>query len=985
MNDRRKITRSRLAGLLLALTLSGLVLQCDFMGSRVVMPSWHITLTVPLVDESYPLSGLLSSDTTNTIRVYGDSVDTNSDGTYDILLPDTLAGYPGGLYIGLENDLPPITLPQDLFVIPGQDPIAVNVGPIVIGPLLPAELDSGVHPEAVDTTIGMAEMGLNIGSIIIDNIPAADCEHLDSTRSDTINFTFGAAPQHINSDQDVRIPGFTKTIEGSYPSDTDNGCFDCGTGIFICDTAVTYEYTDFIAIPHTDLPTLRQGFELLPSPDVLPEGTPLEGFESVTISTGRIQSILNSQMPLTASDAGLIVYTKKANGDTTHLHNHFYSSISPYMMDGEDSIRISALDGVQLYDSLIVEFGGRIDAATRDTLLFPRGVTPFFHYNFEIDIDGFESIQVVMGDTTIVTQEPLNTETTDESGQTFSVEIVSATFEDNLNEPDTNRLEISVGNDLGVDIIIFEIALKNFYESPAAYEAGTSQVIRFPIEAGETKDTTVVLDGHIISNRTGDEQPIDSLDIETSISFDSEDGIVTIDYPPPDELFMNVGVDMKPLRIHDLTGLFDISFEVSEQQQPLSLPGLVGGITFGEAILFLTLDNEFGVHPGLGLDVKGYRGNDSVIVSLNPDSVTFEPGTAGDPVSTEIRISREHVIKTVDSTSEVVQSFAGQENIVDLMGLFPERVSVGGDAQISPNGLSSITAGAEIAGTWRFEIPFLLQVDAGGVEFLPPNFTFMAELDSSTKDNLVGSNGVPDASDMLISSKINTIISNDIGLGFTLEILVSDLPYFPFFSNQEQRAIVSADLDLDGTADTVDLNLDTLIMHPVVPTMRLSVPAGIPDPLTGLVNPGNEGMGMFEYSADFNLNESNLDTLGSFIRTEFAFLDTFPIVRTSGTFLTVEEALDSAGIAAPTVGDSLYILELSETGDELNLIYTVSPFGELGWLVEDNDHYIATKFIIGETVNPALLDFQAGVDVTAFMEFILNSEPLVSADEDSTE
>jgi len=491
----------------------------------------------------------------------------------------------------------------------------------------------------------------------------------------------------------------------------------------------------------------------------------------------------------------------------------------------------------------------------------------------------------------------------------------------------------------------------------------------------------------LLSNLTGDDAPLDSLLIETEIQFSSDGGPTTIPYPPPDEMSIDVDVLMTSLRIQDLVGLFDINFGLSNQEQPLSLPGLVGGVTFGEAILAITMENEFGVSPGLGLKVKGFRDEDSIVVALDPDSVTFQSGAPGDPVSTEIKISRDYVRRTVDGVTEVVQHFPANDNIVNLMAMMPDVVSVGGDAQISPDGLTSITAGAEISGTWRFEIPFYLSIASGGVEFMPPTFSKMAALDSSTIRQLVGSNGVPDESDMLLSSTINTIIFSDIGLGFGLEILVSDLPYFPFYSSLENKVLVSADLDDDGSADTLDLVLDSLIRHPLVKTLRLEIPAGVADPTTGLVIPGLEGSGEFTYSADFNLTDTEGDsTYGTLKHKQYAFLDTFLLARSDSGFADVESALASVELDAPTVPDSLYNLTLNATGTELWLIQDVTAFGELGWLVESKDHYIATKFILEETPNPALLPFSAGIDVTAYMQFILNSGPMFStAEEDTTQ
>ncbi len=965
-----------------------LVLQCDFgLPTKVVIPTWQITLTIPLVSENYPFDGLLSSDTTGTIRVYGDSVDTDGDGIMDILLPDTLADYPGGLYITLENDLPPITLPEDLFVIPGQDPMALGVGPISLGSLLPSTLDDGIHMGPVDTVISMADMGFNLADLAISSIPDATCDDILATRSETISFTFGSADSNINADRDVSLPGYSRTITARIPSLDGGGdnCTSCPSPppAFICDSSYTYEMTATIEIPEAQLPGIRQAFALLPDPSTLPGDVPIESFESVTISTGSISSTINSQMPLTSSNTGLIVYTKRANGVTDTLHNHFFDSISQYMTNGEDSTLVSSLNGVAVYDSLVFEFGGTINASSGDTLFFPEDVNPFFHYNFSLDIDGFESVQLNMRDTTMSIYQDMNTTSPDAA---FSVQIVKATFKDNVDDPDTNRLSISLENQMGLDIDVLRIKLRNFYEHQDSLDAGVYEVLTFALPNGETTDTVVVLDGHLLSNLTGDDTPLDSLLIETEIQFSSDGGPTSIPYPPPDEMAIDVSVLMTALRIEDLTGLFDINFGLSDQEQPLSLPGLVGGVTFGEAILAITMNNEFGVSPGLGLKVKGFRDGDSVVVALDPDSVTFEAGSPDTPVSTEIRISRDFVRRTVGEDESIVQHFPEDDNIVNLMAMMPSLVSVGGDASISPDGLTSITAGAEISGTWRFEIPFYLSIASGGVQFLSPTFTEMDALDSSTIKQLVGENGVPDDSDLLLSSNINTIIYSDIGLEFEMRILVSDIPYFPFYNSVENQIFVAADRDLDGSIDTIGLNLDTLIMHPVVRTLELKVPAAVTDPITGLAIPGEEGFGRFSSSSDFNLTDDDADsTYGTLKHHKYAMLDTFIIGRSDSGFTSVESAMAIAGLEFPTVADSLYNLTLSEDNNHLLLMLDATPYGELGWLIDPKPHYLATKFLISETPNPALLPFSAGIAVTAYMEFILNSGPMFGSGEETSQ
>lgn len=995
--------RAPVTGVILASLLGLLVLQCDTNRDRgIVMPSWYITLTIPLVSDFYGFDGIVKGDTTGTIGYYGTRLDTvNSVGdSVTLFLPDSDALYPGGLYIGLESDLPPITLPGDMFRIPGNEFPGLGVGPIPLGDALEG-LDEGIQ-DSVESEIDIAALFTTGDSMRVDTIPAHTCFDDEAFRLDTTKLTFGNQPGDINELRDITIPGVVKTIDGSFwlPGDA-GGCFDCDAGFsqpgFVCDSTVEISVEEHERILPFSTAAASDTFTIFPDISGQTAGTPMTGVESIVIESGQVITVVDNQTPLNARNVELVLYTEDSQGDTTHIHTHIRPFLPPYMYDSvedityEDSV-VTDLAGAVFYENLYFDFQPvDVDGSEpTDTLLFPLGVEPAFNYSFRIEIDSFDTLKVFMADTTIGYLQEFNTTSGGgDDEQQFSVDIISATFQDNINHPDTNRLDIEVENNLGLNIDTLRISLLNFFNSEADTASGTYKTIELTdINDGDTESHSEVLDGNLIASLDG--QPIDSLEIVTDVIFESQDGVVGLPFPLPDEMGMNVAVDLSILRIGQLEGMFDINFDITAQEQPLSMPGLIGGVTFGEAFLIVTLENQFGVEPGLGLQVAGYRDEDSVIVELDPDSVTFEPGDLGDTTITEIQISRDYVVKTVDESSSIVQTFIGKDNIVDLMGLLPDVVRVGGEAQINPEDRSFISAGATIQGSWRFEIPFLLQIQSGGVEFLPSSYTDMAALDSSTIENLVGSNMIPDASDALISSRINTLISSDIGVGFGMEILVSDIPYFPFYSSQENRALVSTTLDddLDGLPDTT-LNLDTLIRHPVVPTLELLIPSAEVDPNTGIAVPGLEGTGTYSYSADFNLTETTTDTLeNGFVYAPFAFVDTFLITRKdSGIFASVEEALTFAEIAAPSdnIPDSLYVLELNEDGDELNLIYTVSPYGELGWMIDPVDHYIATKFIVYETANPALISADAGIDVTAWMEFVLNSEPMLSAEEDTTQ
>jgi len=934
-----------------------------------VLPTWQMELTIPLVAKNYLFDGLANSD--SLIQLYGDSVDTNGDGTFDIFQPDTNAQYPGGLYIGLQNDIPPIILPPNLFVVPAQAPINVGIGPISISGMQPDSVAIG----PVDTVLNMSDVGMAIPDVHVP-IPYASCTAPDSIKIDTIKFQFGSGPNDLNRTDTVKLPGYQRVFTGRIirPLGSGGNLVDsCGAGLGVYDTSVTYTYTEYVNLPRAELPRLRQAVAVIPPPSTY-SNTPIKEIRSIKIKSGSIESIINSQLPNSLENIGLKVYTRQQGGDLIPIHEHFFTVIDPYMRgQAADSIRSTDLAGVVLYDSLIIEFQGTIPGTNQDTLVFPPGVDPFLHYSFSVRIDSFQSLQVVMQDTSFVQNQPLNTTDTS-GGQTFQVQIISAQLKDGITSPDTNRLHLTVTDQMGMDIDL-KLHMLNFFASATA---STSAVFDFSIPAASTLDTTLVLNGYVLRSTKSDTSLLDTLSIKTEVSFGSG-GVTDLDLTQQ-ELQVGVGVDVTAFQIENLTGHFALKFQLSQDEQPLSLPGLAGGLDFGNAFFSVTLNNEFGVAPGLGLEIIGSKGTDTIKLAFDPDSVTFDAGAKGAPAVSTIQVSKIGVEKINGDSSWVIQHFQPGQGLLDLLSLLPDKVTVGGAATIAPNDVSSITAGAQVWGHWRLEIPFYFGVAEGGVEFMSPQFTTVAPIDSATKIRLVGEDGVPDPSDMLISSKLVTTVENTTGLGFDIQMLVSDLKYFPFFNRREKKVFVSADLNDDGQVDTIDLNLDTLIRHPVIPDFLIRVAGGTVDSSTGLVLPGMNGISTFENSADFNLNDTQGDfSVGTLKHHRYAYLDTFLLaIADSGTFASVEEALAAKGFDPPTVPDSLYSLQLDSTGTRLNLIYDVCPYGELGWLLEDKPHYIGMKFTLHETANPALLTNSIGLDIVSYIQFILNSEPLIS-------
>jgi len=949
------------------------VLQCEFqLPGKFQAPTWNMTLTMPLINQRYGFDGLV--DSANLIYVYADSADTNSDGIMDIPVDSVAGNYPGGIYLAVEGLLDTLNIPTNIFRVPEQAPLPFGVGPIALRSQLPESIHVGI-----DSMIYLMQM-VNLGPPAIPiSIPRATCAEPTTVVNDTIKFTFGSDPTDLNRDSDVQIPGYTR-IDTSYTFQqisTPDFVTQCDADFAIYADTLRYTITDTINVPQIALPAVRQAVGVLPDPASLGENSAIQSFESVTIGQGYIESLISNQMPVPINDYDLRVYTKKASGDTITLHDHQFAQISPYFHLNQvpDSIRTD-LAGVTLYDSLIVEFRGYIPASIGQTLTFLQGIDPYVRYGFTVSINQFLSADVVFQDVSQPTVLPFNTTTTSADpatgdSTTFQISLVSAEVKDNIASPDTNRIVMSISNSLGTDIQII-MHMQNFY---ATLDAATYLTDTITVPQNTTINDTIILNGYFLKSPNTTGEPIDTLSVLTEVIMGGG-GVTTLDLTQ-DSLSLTGSVNVAAIQFNDLSGYFDIGFALSDQSIPISMPGFTG-VSFADVILTLDVYNELQVAPGLGLLVTGVNATDTAQVSLNKDSVIVAGGDLGLPAHTTIRLNRSAVQRTYNGQTSEVQHFQPGEAITDLFKIVPTAVMVGGAAKIDRSGLSTITLGAKLWGTWRVEVPFYFDVDPNGIEFMPGQFSKVAPIDQGMREKLVGTDSIPDQSDMLQSSRMITTITNQSGLNGVLQMLVSDLKYFPFYNSVQNKVLVSADLNDDGEVDTLELNLDTLIMHPNIPMFSVQLQGGMVDSLTGIVLPGQDGFVTFENSADFNITDTSPDsTFGTFVHHQFALLDTFTLaIAVDQPFTSVEDALVITNIPAPTVSDTLYQLTLSPDNTQLLLIYDTSPYGELGWLLDDRDHFIATKFRLESIPYPALLTAAAGIRVSSYIEFVLKSGPL---------
>lgn len=948
-------------------------MQCEFrLPGKFQAPTWNMTLTMPLINQRYGFEGLV--DTANLIYVYADSADTNADGIMDIPVDSAANSYPGGIYLAVDGLLDTLKIPGNIFRVPSQSALPFGVGPIP----LRSQLPESIHVN-VDTVFYMLQL-VNLGLPEIPlTIPKSTCAVPDSILLDTIKFTFGNDPRNLNYNQDVQIPGYTR-VDTAYVYNTlstPDFVEQCSDTFAVYADTVQYTITDQLNVPAVALPTVRQSVAVLPDPASLGDNSAIQNFQSVTIGQGYIQSLISNQMPVPINDYDLRVYTKKANGDTTTLHDHRFAQITPYFHPNEvaDSIRTD-LSGKTLYDSLIVEFRGYIPATSGQTLTFLQGIDPYVHYGFTVSITQFLSADVVFQDISQPTKLPFNTTSTSvdpASGDstTFQITLVSAEVKDNIAAPDTNRIVITISNNLGTDIQMI-MHMQNFY---ATLDASTYLTDTIIVPQNTTTIDTINLNGYFLQDPNGSGNAIDTLSVLTEVLMGSG-GVTTLDLTQ-DSLSLAGSVNVTAIQFNDLSGYFDFGFALNDQAIPINMPGFTG-VSFADVILSLEVYNELQVEPGLGLLVTGVNATDTAQVSLNKDSVIVAGGLLGAPAHTTIRINRSVVQRTYDGQSSDVQHFQPGEAITDLFKIVPSAVMVGGAAKISRDGLSTITLGAKLWGTWRVEVPFYFDVDPNGIEFMPAQFSTVAPIDQGMRTKLVGPDSIPDETDMLQTSRMVTTITNQSGLNGVLQMLVSDLKYFPFYNSVQNKVLVSADLNDDGSVDTLDLNLDTLILHPNIPLFSVQLQGGVVDSMTGIVLPGQDGLVTFENSADFNITDTSPDsTYGTFIHHQFALLDTFLLATAVDVpYVSVDDALQITNIAAPTVSDTLYELILSSDAMQLLLIYDTSPYGELGWMLDDRDHFIATKFRLESLPYPALLTATAGIRVSSYIEFVLKSGPL---------
>jgi hypothetical protein len=371
-----------------------------------------------------------------------------------------------------------------------------------------------------------------------------------------------------------------------------------------------------------------------------------------------------------------------------------------------------------------------------------------------------------------------------------------------------NHLTMDMQSDF-LTPIEFVINMDNFFDKNA-------NTLTAPITIdGNVKDTISLAD-YLIAKDADASEGIDSINI--SYGFQIEPGEYTIS---PINNKLNIGsisyeAKMSDLKLEYISAIAkDLGFPSTESEPIEGMPVGFEGFELFDIQMELTLYNQIGINVALDVLLAGSReGKDSIppvnIIAdinypyLNGDDCEY---AIGDTAMTLMRMDRFRQTTTkycgVD-TSNIVSidtleyETAGLTSIVELMNYGPEQLTFAASAGI--NGEGVLAPGTNIWGEFMLIAPlgFIFKKD---LTFLPTdNTTELAALDRSTAGQIDSS---------LVSVLLNVDLLNSSAIGGDMSLLISDSTIIPLYLD----SLWSENTYFDSLIQVLNDSLDTPISY----------------------------------------------------------------------------------------------------------------------------------------------------------------------------
>ncbi len=689
---------------------------CDFESpEKWEMPAWYVDFTLPLTDLKLSFEEILNDST-----IVSDTSTNISYTSSDII------------YVNYPIDIPPQSLPDDIFNLDGEAlgvaAPSVDVGEPVNVPITNFSIEIPISIPDVDTEIN----GCFPGELVEDSFP-------DQSSTGEIEELMSFEDAIFSVNKVISDSGYWRIIVGN------NFSFPMGLSF-----------------------TLSNGSDLLCS-----TGTALSSI--APYDSGSHECTISVESPETIdlqNDLSYDIVVSVPEGQTPS------NPCTTYVCMGGDTSALYADENCQNQCGVCVPFatGG-----------WPVQDIPF-GLNFSIEyVSKIKSVEIEFAGS----QETMNWKQVMPGYEGFSIK--KAMLTESVSS-DTNMLLLDITNSSPIPFNL-EINMLNFFKDEGDWNYLTASIVVPSNGSISSLNESGQIDfgGYMLasdnpniglSNLTG----IDSLGFSVTYGMDAfSDVIEVVDGK------IDLGISFDGFKINNMSLEYiaaiteNMQLPVTESPDIEGLPQGLSDIEFMDMIIEMELFNEIGIPINLDLEVIGIKeGINNVIFPLETALGVPIDGNYGcnfdeaDTAKTLIKSNREYqVTEYYCSVSDTEPSaildtlfFDGNNDnssLVELINFIPEKFSVGGDMVIDGEGVLQKKSG--IWGELRLISP-LSFIFKKSMTVIPSSITTISPMDISTVEQIDST---------MIETSLYAEIINRSSAGGNLSILISDSTIFPLF------------------------------------------------------------------------------------------------------------------------------------------------------------------------------------------------------------
>jgi len=523
-------------------------------------------------------------------------------------------------------------------------------------------------------------------------------------------------------------------------------------------------------------------------------GTPIiDSLHLITISEGNLGVRVVNNYPFPVKKFNLQYVNYEYGGTPNVLRNIEFQDIAGYGVDPREiQGNIGAGDdSVQFGDSLKIELSIELDISDDYVNLDPEIACPIFsptEYGWDIDpsevftIELYFNIPAASATDLICTTNKIEVidivQTIPISIEGLDMDIKGGKIKDTTSQILDNELNYAklVSSSTLFAPPVISINYKNFYSNVSGEDVS--------LELGGPIPTTGIdtvydasLDDYYLGTPGYPDSVLKEIAIGINVSIEKISRSPIIIGSP-----MNLKISQLLMAETELAYLTAVTYDMDFDTPSSDIEGIPQGgvgLQFYDVQLIMDLYTQIGIPIQLDMNLKGLKGEESMIALIDPELNVPVINTVGDSVRTIITLNKDgqkvewyhmdNLDGDIPDTTIFTPIDEEVNSIVDIMNFAPEKIEFGGGAKI--NGAGFLAPNSFLWGTFTLVAP-LAFVFEEPVNILPAAPTEMAPMAPSTAQQIDSA---------LVEATLNVTITNSSPLGGNLSLLISDSTIFPLF------------------------------------------------------------------------------------------------------------------------------------------------------------------------------------------------------------